>query len=703
MLIQPKEKQNARKVLERFKYSQRHMEDNFYSEWEQVLKSYRCERDPEKDDDQNDDPTQTSIGLPDTWAHVRRVVARVTAQPPNVRYRFKDKAVSEQVSRALMYYWDKGRVQRQQKRHATQAALFGWSVRPWYWANEEWPRIHKVDPFDPSPDTIEAISRHYGAPIKTDPQTGAPYIDPAILAELMQRYGKGGKYLPVEAMHKSYEGPKCDPLLIADCFPEPNTFGIQISNWFQVRRLMTFDDLKRLDTAFPGVLETGLNEMLRDYPSGSNTDIIANDSWNFRARMVDAYNRQNMFENSYLYSDTQKWWIHAEHVPGSSPKIRYLGEGDKWLGEVDYPFSLEGKIAFSELTLIDDITSGIGDSTVRILRGLQQLHDRQVNVRWDLINTLLRPLMFTMNRELFENPDLMRRGPGFRLVLSRMPNDTGILGEQGALASAAAGLQDEGGIMRLWQMATGETNMSMMANVDPQQGRTATGAKIQQANSDILTKDMIDQFNETGIKADLEIMFLMARSEMTEPIEFEASQYNRTFSAEQDPHRQEWMTVSPAVWETNGEIVPEIGSTLSDDDDQKVQQSWTIWQSALARPDKFNLDKARDELLISLGKGRELQQWAAPPPPPPPPPPPRSSLGVSAKLELLPPEIQQKLIEEAFPGTQPPPPPQEGGPPGGAPGGPAGPPPPMPQPAQPLPGQVAANPLAQLQALGGPQ
>jgi hypothetical protein len=93
------------------------------------------------------------------------------------------------------------------------------------------------------------------------------------------------------------------------------------------------------------------------------------------------------------------------------------------------------------------------------------------------------------------------------------------------------------------------------------------------------------------------------------------------------------------------------------------------------------MEKARDEFLIAMGKGRELQQWAAPPPPPPPPAEIKPSMSVQIKWELLTEQERAQLMSRI--GVQEGPPPMPPGAPGPAglppgmppPMGPAGPPP----------------------------
>jgi hypothetical protein len=81
--------------------SRQWMANNFYSQFESVFKSYKCERDAVKDPNKpdEDDPTKTSIGMPDTYALINRQVARITAQQPNLRFRADDMSLAMKISR----------------------------------------------------------------------------------------------------------------------------------------------------------------------------------------------------------------------------------------------------------------------------------------------------------------------------------------------------------------------------------------------------------------------------------------------------------------------------------------------------------------------------------------------------------------------------------------------------------------------------
>jgi hypothetical protein len=670
----------AAQVIDRRTRSQDWLEDNYYAEWETVFKAYKCVREPDKDPDGKPDEEGTSVGLPMTYAHIRRNVARSTAQIPNLKFRAKDPALGDLISHTLMSQWDRGGVQRHQKRHMTQALLFGISIRPWYWAVEDFQRSKRIDPLNAQidPATLQQIASQYGVPVELlgDPQHGME-----IRARLMGKYGKGG-LLPIKYPYTAYAGPKCDFLFIGDCYFQPNFTSLQNSQWFIVERRRTKEWLMRLVKRFPEQFKAGVQELLDKYPKGEPKPLNTKDVQNLRERMLAVIGLSDT-NNVYTGSDdAPEWTVTEMHCPGPDASLTYVGGNDGvFLGKIEYPYDLDGRIAFTELVLIDDLLCGIGDSTARIIQGLQQLHDRSSNARMGLVYNLLRPLIGTTNQELIENPHMVKRYAGMRLVKMRGPGDMWVQGEQAAMASAAAGLQDESSIMRQYQLASGDSNMSMNAQVDPQQARTATGARLLAYNQDVLTKDLVDMFNETSVKPDAEMMFLLNRSELADAVEFDRSRYDRNYRSGTDMLRASWVAAEPLDFQQDGEITAEVGSTLADDDESKVTKAMNLWNMALQRPDLINPAKARDEVLVAMGKGRELQEWQTPPAPPPEPEI-KANLSVTAKWELLAESERQQILDKAGIEPDSAQPGSQGAPAGEAPPGP-------PPPAEQLPGASA--------------
>lgn len=681
------EKDRGQEILQRKQSSLRFMEQNYYDEWEQVWKSYKANRDPEKDLDGNDDDTQTSFGMPMTWATTRRTVARTTAQIPNLKFVSRDPADSEIIGRTLMYQWDKGGVQRQQKKHVLQAALFGWSVRAWYWSVDEYTRTKRVDPFreDLDEEGARQIAETYGIPaaMLEDKNQAAQ-----VFAALLSRYGRGG-LLPIRYPYVEYRGPRCDFLFVGDCYPEPAFESIQNSKWFIVERRRNRQFLEAIAKRYPEELGPGVQALLDKFPNGTPKPYGQRESNTLRSRMLSAIGQSDL--EGINTEDTNLWTISEQHAPGHEAQLSYMAEQGDFLGEIPYPYDLGGRIAFTELVLIDDLLAGVGDSTARIIRGIQALHDRQACRRSDLVDAIARPLIGTRDRELFENPNMIKRGKGFRLVYMRGAGDMWVQPEMAAIAAAQASLGEEANLMRLFQLAAGENNMSSMANVDPGQNRTATGAKLMAYNQDVLVKDMVDMFNVSSLRADAEMMFALNRSEMDDALEFEGSKYNRRYTSEKsDKVREQWIKAEPRHFQIDGEIECEVGSTLADDDEARVVKATNLFQASMARPDLFNQQKARDEYLTAMGKGSELAQWAAPPAPPPGPEV-RTSLSISVKWEEIPAEVQVLLLQKSgiVDAQQVPPP--------GVPGGPGQ------MPGPPAPGQPMQGPVPQAPSPEQPQ
>lgn len=663
----------ANEVIERRKVSAQWQEAVYWDEWTAAFQAYYCNRDPEVDENGKPDPTQTSLHMPDTFAYVRRTTARVTAQPPSIKFRAKDHSIRELISRTLMWQWDKARVQRQQKMHVTQALIFGWSVRAWHWTNQTYPRKRRIDPFQflVDPEITKLIEDTYGNLIQNQFGIRSAEVPPGMQqqyqAEVVQwlisdQSRMSGELLKVIYMHKPYEGPQCSFIMLADCYPSPSFGTLQTAESFIVdrRRDKTWieNTAKWLNSEGRVAEANRLQEVMTLAPKGTpNYDITNVSSYSFRKRMAEAAGRSEMFEDQNATAGERQsatWVITEEHIPapGGTAKMRLIFDGptakSHWIGEFPEPIDIEGKIPFTELVFIDNLLGGIGDSTPRIIRGLQELHSRIACVRTDLAYALARPYVWTTDEEIYENaPEMLRRGKGLRVLLTRDgPNSIGSLNEGPAIASMASTLNDETPIRQQLLQATGENNMSANANLDPAQNRTATGARITAYNQDILSRDLLTMQN-FGLEDDATMMYEMTRSEMTEPVEFEASQYNRNYSTEADPMREEWIKVGPELFQTDGEIVVESGSTLADDDEAKQQQVMTLNQMFRGVAN-VNQDTLRDKTLIAMGQGRNLAEWVPKPMPPPPvPPETKSSFSINAKWEELAEPFRAAIMKNA--------------------------------------------------------
>lgn len=672
------------------------MENCFYAQWEQVYRAYLCERDAKRDPNTGKpDTTKTVVGAPDTWSSVNRFVARVTAQAPNLRFACNEPDVAELISRTLMYQWDKAGVQRIQKKHVRQASLFGWSVRPWYWERSVMLRHKRIDIMDPTtrPDELAAVQELYSRELaqlrwQIPALQGMPMEHPAVRAALLAVAGKGD-LLPVRYPYVAYQGPKTDFLFVGDCYPEPGFQGIQQSRWFIVERRRNRAWLMAMAKAKPE-MAGGIKRLLEQHPKGSQRKFWGNrDTSMLRNRLLLAVN-QSESESSFS-SDTGEWTITEEHAPGLQPKIALMGEDGVFLGEIESPYDLDGKVPFTELLFIDNLLHGIGDSAPRVMRGVQEMHSNLMSARSDVYDYALRPLATTNDLDLFENPDKIKVHNGFRLAYLPSSSRLDWHDVSSILQAASASFQEEANLARQMQAGTGDSNISMMANVDPQQARTATGAKLLSAQLDTLTRDAIDMFTQTSLRDDAEMMYLLNRSELGDVIEFDSSPYIR---GRNNAEEMRWVKVEPMLFQRDGEVTVEAGSTLADDDQALFEKASSILQM-FGGHTMIDQRKLAEDVLRSFGKSpAQVREYFKPDEAEPSGPPPvKATMSIRANLAELPPEVQMAAVQSS--GIKPPePPPQDQQVP------PAGPPmdPPMDPPMMPQPDQPAAAPPPEVMA-----
>lgn len=657
-------------VIDRRKRSLDWMSSNFYGQWEQSYRNYKCEKIPYKDEiTGKDDDERYSICLPDTLIAIRRFVARATSQIPQIGYRGEDREISRGVSRKLMYDWDKGGMQMPWKRNITQTGLFGWSVMGFHWAVDEYPRRRKVDLERLRPGDLEELQREFGLQLVQTPN--GPMLDPIGVAQVRAKFG-GSRMIPVERIYRAFTGAKGHCLFVGDCFPEPDFMSIQESNWFIVERRRNREFLRQVAKVYPE-MRHGILALFDKYPNGNPSAIqsgSSNSVTRFRDRLRTAINRvaSHTTQSQIPQNDSDpEWNILEMHTPGRNGKLTLIGEDSVFVGELSYPFDLDGKIAFSETTFIPDILSGIGDSTARLIRKLADAHNVMFENRLNLADKVSRPLLATVSRKLFENPDLLKRGKGFRLVLVDSPNDLQYPNEQAALAAMQAGMAEDGMLQREIQKATGESNLSMMAGVDPAQARTATGARIMQTNLDVLSKSDLQNITDSGVRGCVEIMFGLNASELVDTVRLDPTEYDARWAEKSE---KLWMEAQPYHFQGEGSLYVEPGSTLADDDEANNQRAMNLWMMANQRPDIINARTAAEFVIESFGERNRMDKWIMPPAPPPQPEPPKKSLSLSGKLELLPPEVQMKVIEDMGIQIGEQPPGGPGMPPGMAPGGP---------------------------------
>lgn len=641
-------------VRARYQQSQEWMVSNFYSQWEQTWKNYKCEKDPYLYEIMPGkkvvDEDRTAVCLPDTLIAVRRMVARATAQTPMISYRGDDIESARVVSRSLMHAWDSTGMNRQWRRNVLQTAIFGWSVMGFSWEVNKFERTRRAFLGRPLP---EADARFISGTFGLDP------TNPDQMKALSDHLGS--QYVKIKRPYVSYIGPRGYLLSVGDCFPQRDFESLQASEYFIVERRRSkqfLDDIAVKDPRF----RDGISRLYQKHPNGTSSRTntgTSGDVRHFRDRMRSALNRTTEGAGSATKIDkdpAKEWTILEMHCPGRFPRLVWVGESDTLICDIEYPMSLDGKIAFAESVYIEDLLSGVGDSSARLMRPLQKARNEMFEDRHNLIRKILRPLIGVRSKRIFDNPDLIKRIKGMMMVKMEGPQDFWVHSDGPAMAAASNGLAEDSSIARSLQMIPGENNMSQGANVDPAQNKTATGARIMNANLDVLSKSDISTLTDSGARSIAEIMFLMYASEMSDEDEwrFDATSYDQRWK---DKAENKFVVARPYHYQGEGEVTIEAGSMLADDDESKVIRAKNLYEVATANPDVLRKEKAIELVLTVYGE-KNTEEWFREPQPPPPPPPPSANMNVQVKYEALPEDVQRKVLETAGLVPQPPPPPQ---------------------------------------------
>jgi len=639
----------AQEIVQQRNVSRDWMRDSYWDEWTEVYKFYKCISDPRLDSDGKEDPDKTAMAMPDTFALVNRRTARITANIPEIGFisNNKDEMVEKSVGRKIMWDWDNGKVQRQQKKHVRQAEMFGWSVRAWSWEVNEFTRRRGLDVRNPMAipeEDLKLISQTF----KVDPMRLAdPSQRPQVIAALIASSARRG-LLDVHYNYRAYEGPRAEVLFPGDCFPEPYFEDLQTSNYFIIERRRNREWIERTMERFKE-LAPGFQELLEKHPNGSEYGATSSTGRGlyFRDHLRDAIGMPNNGDAQGRTGNTrgtQMWTILERWTPGRKSKVAFVGEESIFIGEMNNPYILDGKIPFTELILIDDILGGVGDSVARITRGLAQMHNVATNRRFDLYRAITQPIMGTSDRALYDNPKLLRRDLGRLVMMRNGPGSLWEVGNPQAMAAMAQSMGEEAAQQRMFQLASGDSNMSMAANVDPSQMRTATGAKMMQANQDVLTKDLVDMFHLSSVACDVEMMYLLNRSEMADAVEIDPVKYNRNYDPNVDPSKLPWIKSENLHFQVDGKLTVKLGSTLADDDEANVAKAMNLFGS-LAQNPLVNQQQLIQDLLIAHGKGPQIQSYIQPQQPGPPPL--KGSVSVSVDLEKLDLATQKVILQQA--------------------------------------------------------
>lgn len=613
-------------IMDRRNEARRYMQINYWDEWEDVYRSSKCLTKKimvtARDGSQIEDTTRTNVCMPETSLIRRRKTARLTANMPEIRYSSGTDSggqaqVAEKLSAWAFQQFDRSGEVQEHRRLVSAGVTYGFAVGKLYW------------------DSIE-VERQF--------------IRKSVGPEIAQN----GLTTPDPKKIKKYEGPCSKNVFIGDFFMEPGAMSVNSSSFVVENYWETELWLKKMLKKVYLDPESGEERPVFDPKAASNLYDMG--TWNPNFGTQQPYDLRTRFRTSVLGQQVplfptklipgKRFDILEHHARDESGKmwITWLGNEKQVLGAMPYPWDLYGKYVYTEFVPLFDELSAYGDSTPRLLRFLQALHNATVGARKDLVSNILRPTVFRLagmdipeeqvDRKLFKEI-VVNRLDGFKLMFDNM----------GPLASAiSAASEEEAQVMRMMALAEPNlTNVETGTDSNPQAGKTATTAVLAAKSADALTQFELDSLNyylkEQGEKK----LWMLQQQETEEPYQIGSKYVGKVEALTERTGKTASVSLDQLEIQEEFEVEPVAMSMLSVDDDIRRNAAMQMVQAASQAPGVWDPHYVA-RFYAGTIRGVDPDK-AVPPPKPAEPPPPKVAISITVKWPELPSEVQEQLLQ----------------------------------------------------------
>jgi hypothetical protein len=586
-------------ILQRFKESQKFMQDNYWDEFAEVYRAVKCRTKPIMVKGQGsgakmvEDKNRTNVCMPEMALIVRRKTARLTANPPNLNYRVPGddpNMLAERLNARAYYEYDRSGESVHFKRMVQQANTFGYSYEKTFYETVTVQRQMRFlrDKLTDKRALLKAQGAHEEDIQKVPEGTE---VDPNEIARSIQ---DAGPELRASMPSVQYDGPVSRCVFIGDLYLEPGCLTLNDSDYVIELYNQTILWLNGMAQKTYKDPETGQD--VRIFDPKQVQELLEKDSklpqdrlFDLQRQLRDAIQQNNPKLDKRLLPG-KRFEIMEYHSADKNGRlwIEYIGNDSVYLGRQPYPFDLGGKWVYTEFVPWPDLIGAVGDSSPRLLRFLHAMHNAAVGQRNDLISNILRRT-YWMEHANDIPTEVIDKVFG-RVIISK--NKLVPLEEMDVPSSA---WQTEAQILSRMQAAEPALGGVEAEGTDfnPQAGKTATTALLQAKSSDALTQAELDNLNtcigEMGTKK-LEIHRQLSDT-ITVP--------NRAAYVKSDGLR-DLFTGKPvisieSVPELQGqdgefiEVEPEAGSTLAVDDQFKTNSIMQGYQMAVQNPSLFNV------------------------------------------------------------------------------------------------------------------
>jgi hypothetical protein len=655
-------------VIDRRNESRKYMQQNYWDEWESVYRYSKClapklMRKNKQTGQDEEDTSRTNVCMPETSLSIRRSVARLTANHPQINYTSPDgNEETEQKLTAWAYQqFDRSGEAQQHRKMVHTGDTFGWSVSKLWWDTIEQKRTFQRsfvgrDGQNVSYRDRAGLMRMQGAPDDEIEQATQEQGQDLSDNEVSAAIAKHGNTINVPQMLKKYEGPISKNVFLGDIFIEPGCEFLDVSGWCTENYWEGMQFLEKMQAKQYEDPNTG--EMKPVFDAKACSELADMGTWAPNQGSQQPYDLRTRFRTIVLNQQVplfptkllpgKRFDILEQHAKDDDGRmwIQWVGNERVFLGKMPYPWELYGKYLYTEFVPLFDIISAIGDSIPRLHRFLQSLHNSGVGQRKDIIRNLLKPLLLQRTGE--DVADEQSEFAFFRSIVVKDPKNFTLFAPEiyAALASAFNGsMEEEAQVMRMWALSDPSISNTESGTSDqPQAGKTATTAVLAAKSADALTQFKLDSLNWYLKEHSTKKLHMLQQNlrEPNEPYKVDPKYANKVEALSQRSNgKTSLVCLYPDEIQEDFGVEPEAMSMLSADDDIRRNAAMAMMQAASSMPGVFDPYYV-GRFYAGTIRGVDPDK-AVPPPQPPQPAPPKVTASVQIKYPEMPSQAQAAL------------------------------------------------------------
>jgi hypothetical protein len=651
-------------VIEQRKASLRYFNSNFYTELAEIYRNVHARTKPlrfkDKEGNWQEDHDRTNVCVPDHFVMLRRGTARLTRNPPNLRVRGgpdndQGQANRDKIGAHLMFQWDRAEAQRAFKPTVSHAYGMGWGMGKVYYDEVSVIRRLRRLTTQLQPKDFQNLANSNDPRIAATVQKLGPRLQdetPFSQDEQTMMIAEMGDEASLNVSTVRYKGPVLANVFPGDVFPEPGFRSISESGYVVENSIRDEDWLKYWTQQTSINPITGESKPVFDEAAsqkaldraGSRTYLDEQELTLRRLMREEIEIADPTTSGKPIKAPRKRVMVDERHsIIAGHLCIDFVGEESVYLGRLWYPWETYGRYQYCEMILIPDWLGGIGMSTLKVTRFLQQLRNARMNQTTDYVNNVLLPFLLKRQGADQTAYDLVRTA--FARVLE--VENLGDYKFEDLPQMPQSAWEDQAQYKQEMQQVDPTTvDFAPGTASAPGPGKFATTARLADKAADSVTADTLDQVN-MFIRDVVEIELWMNQQAMDKPEKVPASYFQRidALSIKTQGAQARDIEITPMDIQEDYEVLPEAGSTLASDDEFKTNGLQSFWMLGQAHPDIVNL-RAVATALARATPGIEPEQVILPPPPPTPPQPPaKLNISLAIKYDDLPTDVKAAILQ----------------------------------------------------------